>query len=124
MFLFPEYRYINLSDSSLFVRSFEKYKAGGRSISVKVLKPDVLTPGASYMFRLNVHDGTSVGSSTMIVTVRNGITSGGLEVSTTTLEELQDVTLRGKEEYTEPSEPQRNMKRDMISYTVQAKCKS
>jgi hypothetical protein len=85
-----------MSDASLFASSFEEYKAGGKSISVKVFKANVLTPGASYMFTLNVDDGSKVGSSTMVVTVRSGPTSGDFEVEPTTLKQLEDVTLRGK----------------------------
>ncbi len=47
------------------------------------------------MFTLKVDDGSKVGSSTMVVTVRSGPTSGDFEVSPTTVEQLEDVTLRG-----------------------------
>ena len=89
-----EYRFIDLSDASLFASSFEQYKIGDKSISEKVIKPNVLTPGASYMFTLRVDDGSKVGTSTMVVTVRSGPTSGDFEVEPTTLKQLQDVTLR------------------------------
>ena len=91
-----DYRYINLSDASNFASTFEEYKANGTSVSVKVLKPNILTPGSSYMFTLKIDDGSSVGSSSMIVSVRTGPTSGYFEVSRTTLKQLQDITLSGK----------------------------
>ena len=88
-----KYHFIDLSDASIFASSFEQYKTG-ESISEKVIKPNVLTPGASYMFTLKIDDGSKVGTSTMVVTVRSGPTSGDFEVEPTTLKQLQDVTLR------------------------------
>ena len=48
------------------------------------------------MFKLNVDDGSKVGSSAMVVTVRSGPTSGSFEVNPTTLEQLEEVTMQGK----------------------------
>ena len=47
------------------------------------------------MFTLKVDDGSKVGTSTMVVTVRSGPTSGDFEVKQTTLKQLEDVALRG-----------------------------
>ena len=63
---------------------------------MKVLKPNVLTPGASYMFTLKVSDGSKIGSSTVVVRVRSGPTSGSFEVTPTTLKTLQNVKMSGK----------------------------
>ena len=62
---------------------------------VYALKANVLTPGAKYKFLLNVDDGSSIGSSNMVVEVRNGPTSGTLETSATTLEALETLTMTG-----------------------------
>ena len=48
------------------------------------------------MFTLKVDDGSKIGSSTMVVSVRSGPTSGYFEVNPKTLKQLEDVTLLGK----------------------------
>lgn len=64
---------------------------------MKVLKPNVLTHGATYKFILNVNDGSKVGSSNIVVEVRNGPTSGTFEANPSTLQALETLTLAGKE---------------------------
>ena len=90
-----DYRYIDLSDTSLFLSHFDKYNAEKESFAVKVLKPNVLTPGATYKFILTVNDGAKSGSSNMIVEVRNGPTSGSFKTPTAAVKELDSVTLSG-----------------------------
>lgn len=63
---------------------------------MKVLNPNVLTPGASYMFTLKVSDGSKIGSSTVVVRVRSGPTSGSFDVTPTTLKTLQSIKMSGK----------------------------
>lgn len=86
---------MDVSDSSLIISSSKTYNPNGESFTVKVLKPNVLTPGAIYKFILNVNDGSKVGSSNMIVEVRNGPTSGTFEVSKLVLQQLETVKLTG-----------------------------
>ena len=96
MFFLLGYRYINLSDTAFANSPSHTHNPNGQSFVVQVLKSNVLTPGASYKFILNVNDGTKVGSSNMVVEVRSGPTSGTFEVTPTTLEELNEITLTGE----------------------------
>ena len=48
------------------------------------------------MFTLKVSDGSKTGSSTVVVRVRSGPTSGSFEVTPTTLKTLQSVKMSGK----------------------------
>ena len=90
-----DYRYIDLSDESIVSSSTDQYNTG-TSFTSRVLKANVLAPGSKYKFIINVNDGSKIGSSNVIVEVRNGPTSGSFAAEPTSLEQLQEVTLRGR----------------------------
>ena len=95
-FFLIDYRYIDISDESVISSTSNQYNGAEQSFVSVVLKANVLTPGSKYKFIVNVHDGSKIGSSNIIVEVRSGPTSGSFEVTPTSLEQLQEVTLKGK----------------------------
>ena len=94
-FFQTDYRYIDLSDESVIGSSSHQYSASGTSFTSRVLKANVLAPGSTYKFIVNVNDGSKIGSSNIIVEVRSGPTSGTFEADPTTVEQLQEVTMTG-----------------------------
>ena len=94
-FFSTDYRYVDLSDESIISSSSHQYSASGTSFASRVLKANVLAPGSTYKFTVNVNDGSKTGSSNIIVEVRSGPTSGSFEADPTSLEQLQEVTMRG-----------------------------
>ena len=90
------YRSIDISDQSLISSSSNQYNGAEPSFNSLVLKANILTPGSKYKFIVNVNDGSKTGSSNMIVEVRSGPTSGTFEATPTSIEQLQQVTLKGK----------------------------
>ena len=96
-FFYTDYRYVDLSDQSVISSSSDQYSGTGTSFTARILNAYVLAPGSTYKFIVNVNDGSKTGSSNIIVEVRSGPTSGSFEVQPLSLEQLQEITLKGND---------------------------
>ena len=73
----------------------EEYYSEGISFAMMVIPQYVLKPGSKYRCKLTVREGSNEGAAFVVVEVRTGPSSGTFEVSPTSVQALDLVTMTG-----------------------------
>lgn len=76
----------------------EEYYSEGISFAMMVIPQYVLKPGSKYRCKLTVRIGSNEGAAFVVVEVRTGPSSGTFEVSPTSVQALDLVTMTGEKQ--------------------------